>query len=460
MINGDVLIVDDEKDIRELIAGILKDEGYSTRMAENSQNALEEIANRCPSLVVLDIWLKNSQLDGLEILENLQQNYPDLPVVIISGHGNIDTAVSAIKMGAYDYIEKPFNSDRLLHVVKRALEACNLRRENVELQRKTWQFDLVGRTPIIEKLRSTIEKTAPTNSRIFINGPAGSGKELVARMIHKKSTRASQPFVAVNAAILEPENMENVLFGQIEDGNVYPGLLEKAHGGSLYIDEIGEMPIDTQNKILRVLTDQEFIRLGGGPIVKVDVRIISGSSQDMETLISEGLFREDLYHRLNVVPIAVPSLAERREDITHLIDYFIDYLTETSGLLPKEISKDVRTVLETHDWPGNVRQLRNCIEYILISAADNQQEVITIDMLPSDIISGTKLPVEKGNTNLMTMPLRDAREVFEREYLLAQISRFGGNISRTAEFVGMERSALHRKLKSLGVSSGKKIRTV
>ncbi|MGC6471800.1 MAG: sigma-54-dependent transcriptional regulator [Parvibaculales bacterium] len=456
---ADVLIVDDEKDIRDLVAGILQDDGYATRTAENSTEALDEIAKRCPSLVVLDIWLKNSEMDGLEILSELQSRFPELPVIMISGHGNIDTAVSAIKIGAYDYIEKPFNSDRLLLVVKRAMETFSLRRENSELQRKTWQFDLIGNTPIIEKLRLTIEKTAPTNSRVFITGPAGSGKELVARMIHRQSTRAAQPFVAVNAAILEPENMEYVLFGQVENGDVYPGLLEKAHGGSLYIDEIGEMPIDTQNKILRVLTDQEFIRLGGGPNVKVDVRIITGSSQNMDTLISEGLFREDLYHRLNVVPISVPSLSERREDIKLLINYFVDYLTETSGLLPKEISKEVRTVLETHDWPGNVRQLRNCIEYILISAADSQSEVITMEMLPSDIISGTKLPIEKSNTNLMTLPLRDAREVFEREYLLAQISRFGGNISRTAQFVGMERSALHRKLKTLGVNSGKRVST-
>lgn len=456
---ADVLIVDDEKDIRELVAGILQDDGYATRTAENSAEALAEIAKRCPSLVVLDIWLKNSDMDGLEILTELQDRFPELPVIMISGHGNIDTAVSAIKIGAYDYIEKPFNSDRLLLVVKRAMETFSLRRENSELQRKTWQFDLVGNTPIIDKLRQTIEKTAPTNSRVFITGPAGSGKELVARMIHRQSNRAAQPFIAVNAAILEPENMEYVLFGQVDNEDVYPGLLEKAHGGSLYIDEIGEMPIDTQNKILRVLTDQEFIRLGGGPNVKVDVRVITGSSQNMNTLISEGLFREDLYHRLNVVPITVPSLSERREDIKLLINYFVDYLTETSGLVPKEISKEVRTVLETHDWPGNVRQLRNCIEYILISAADSQSEVITLEMLPSDIISGTKLPIEKSNTNLMTMPLRDAREVFEREYLLAQISRFGGNISRTAQFVGMERSALHRKLKTLGVNSGKKVST-
>ncbi len=459
MMTADVLIVDDEKDIRDLISGILRDEGYGTRTAENSTQTLNEIANRCPALVILDIWLKNSELDGLEILTKLKNRFPDLPVIIISGHGNIDTAIRAIKIGAYEYIEKPFNADRLLLVMKRALEAVSLRRENTELQRRTWQFDLIGQTPIIDKLRQIIEKTAPTNSRVFISGPAGSGKELIARMLHAQSHRAAQPFIAVNAAILEPENMEHVLFGQIENNNVYPGLLEKAHGGSLYIDEVGEMPIDTQNKILRVLTDQEFVRLGGGPNVKVDVRVISGSSQNIESMINEGLFREDLYHRLNVVPINVPSLSERREDIKLLINYFVEYLTDTSGLLPKEISKDVRTVLETHDWPGNVRQLRNCIEYILISAADNQNEVITLDMLPSDIISGTKLPIEKSNTNLMTLPLRDAREVFEREYLLAQISRFGGNISRTAEFVGMERSALHRKLKSLGVSSERKVST-
>lgn len=457
---GDILIVDDERDIRDLVSGILVDEGYSTRTAENSDKTLDEIKNRCPSLVVLDIWLKDSKLDGLEILQELQKQHPELPVVIISGHGNIETAVTAIKDGAYDYIEKPFTADRLLHVIKRAIEASKLKRENTELRRKTWQFELIGKTPIIEKLRTAIDKTAQTNSRVMITGPAGSGKELVARMLHQKSPRTNQPFVAVNAAILEPNNMEHVLFGYMEDGQVFPGLLEKAHGGSLYLDEVCEMPLDTQSKILRVLTEQKFVRLGGGPSVQVDVRVISGSSKDIEPLIADGLFREDLFHRLNVVPIRVPSLAERREDIPLLIDYFTNYLADTSGLLPKEMASEVRSVLEIHGWPGNVRQLRNCIEYILISAADSQSEVITFDMLPSDLVSGAKLDVEESRGNLLTMPLRQAREVFEREYLVAQIDRFGGNISRTAEFVGMERSALHRKLKSLGVNPANKMQTV
>lgn len=456
---SDILIVDDERDIRDLVSGVLVDEGYTARTAENSDNTLEEISNRCPSLVILDIWLKNSKLDGLEILQELQKQHPELPVIIISGHGNIETAVTAIKIGAYDYIEKPFTADRLLHITKRAIEASKLKRENSELRRKTWQFQLIGKTQSIEKLRATVEKVAQTNSRVMISGPAGSGKELVARMVHHKSPRDSQPFVAINAAILEPNNMEHVLFGYIEDGQVFPGLLEKAHGGSLYLDEVCEMPLDTQSKILRVLTDQEFVRLGGGPTVQVDVRIISGSSKNIEKLIAEGLFREDLYHRLNVVPIIVPSLADRREDIPLLIDYFVDYLADTSGLLPKEMSSEVRSVLEIHSWPGNVRQLRNCIEYILISAGDSQSEVITFDMLPSDLVDGARLNVEASNSNLMTMPLREAREVFEREYLIAQIDRFGGNISRTAEFVGMERSALHRKLKSLGVNPASKMQT-
>lgn len=453
----DILIVDDERDIRDLISGILVDAGYATRMAENSDRALKEISNRCPSLVVLDIWLKNSQLDGLEILQSLQKHHPELPVIVISGHGNIETAVTAIKYGAYDYIEKPFTSDRLRHITKRAIEASKLKQENTELRRKTWQFELIGASPAIEKLRAIIDKSALTNSRVMITGPAGSGKELVARMLHLKSSRANQPFVAVNAAILEPNNMEHVLFGYMEDGQVFPGLLEKAHGGSLYLDEVCEMPLDTQNKILRVLTEQEFVRIGGGPSVQVDVRVISGSSKNMKTLIAAGLFREGLYHRLNVVPIKVPSLSERREDIPLLINYFIEYLVETSGLLPKKVSSEVQSVLEIHNWPGNVRQLRNCIEYILISAADSQSDVITFNMLPSDIVTGARLDVEESKSNLMTMPLRDAREVFEREYLLAQIDRFGGNISRTAEFIGMERSALHRKLKSLGVKSANKM---
>lgn len=458
---ADVLIVDDERDIRDLVSGILDDAGYSTRVAANSDAALNEIANRCPSLVVLDIWLKDSRLDGLEILKLLKERLPDLPIVIISGHGNIETAVTAIKIGAYDYIEKPFNAERLSLVVKRAIEASKLQRENTELRRKSGRFELIGKTQIMEKLRHSIKKIGQTNSRVLITGPSGAGKELTARALHQHSSRAAQPFIVVNAAILEPENMEYVLFGRNEDGNVYPGLLEQAHGGSLYLDEISEMPLDTQSKILRVLVDQRFVRLGGGPDVQVDVRIISSTSHNLERCIAEGRFREDLYHRLKVVPLVVPPLSERREDISLLIDHFVNHLAESSGLIPKEIAADARTVMQSHEWPGNVRQLRNCVEYMLITAADGKHDVITADLLPSDIVSATKLSVEENDkANMLTMPLREAREVFEKEYLLAQIERFGGNISRTAEFVGMERSALHRKLKMLGLNTSKKVKVM
>lgn len=456
---GDVLIVDDEHDICELVSGILSDNGYKTRTASDSDTALNEIAKRCPSLLLLDIWLQGSRLDGLEMLKLLQERLPNLPVVIISGHGNVETAVSAIKLGAYDYIEKPFKSDRLQLIVQRAIENSKLKRENFELRRKSGQYDLVGNSASIQKLQASIEKIGPTNSRVLISGPAGSGKELVARQLHLNSDRANQPFIAVNAAILESENMEHVLFGRIEGGDIIPGLLEQAHGGSLYLDEVGEMPLDTQSKILRVLTDQEFVRLGGGPKVWVDVRVLSSSSRDLTGYISKGLFREDLYHRLNVVPLKVPSLNERREDIGMLIDYFIDHLVQTSGLTPRKIASDALAVMQSHIWPGNVRQLRNCVENMLIAAADSEHDTITADMLPSDILSATKLSIEDDeNTHIMTLPLREAREIFEKEYLVAQIDRFGGNISRTAEFVGMERSALHRKLKTLGLNPSKRLR--
>lgn len=457
---GDVLIVDDERDICDLVSGILSDAGYATRMASDSDTALNEIAQRCPSLVLLDIWLQGSRLDGLEVLELLKERLPNLPVVIISGHGNLETAVSAIKIGAYDYIEKPFESDRLLLVTQRAIENSKLRQENSELRRKSGGYDLVGGSVAVQKLRGAIGKIGPTNSRVLITGPSGSGKELVARALHENSERAPAPFVAINAAILEPENMEPVLFGRMEDGDVAPGLLEQAHGGTLYIDEVGEMPLDTQGKILRVLTEQKFVRLGGGPNVSVDIRVMSSSSRDLNGRIGKGLFREDLYHRLNVVPLEVPSLAQRREDIGELVDYFINYLVHSSGFAPKKMAADALAVMQSHAWPGNVRQLRNCVENMLISAADSEQDTITADMLPADILSATKLNVEETDgTHVMTLQLREAREIFEKQYLLAQIDRFGGNISKTAEFVGMERSALHRKLKSLGVNPAKRLKT-
>lgn len=453
---ADILIVDDEADIRELIAGILEDEGHSTRLARDSDEALRAIEERRPQLMILDIWLQGSRLDGLEVLSIVKRTYPELPVVIISGHGNIETAVTAIKRGAYDYIEKPFKADRLILVTLRALEAYQLRREVKELrERSTISVEMIGKSVAINQLRNQIEKVAPTNSRIMIRGASGTGKELAARVIHMKSHRSEGPFVVLNAAAMAPERVEEELFGT-EDrvgGPRKVGALEEAHGGTLYIDEVADMPLETQGKVLRVLVEQKFLRLGGTQKVAVDVRIISSTSRDLELEMREGRFREDLYHRLSVVPLRVPSLAERRDDIPELITYFIGQLAQASGLAPRRIGEDAIAVLQAHDWPGNVRELRNNIERLMILAGGDPNTVITADMLPEEIGSNVPLPVNGGAEHLMSLPLREAREIFEREYLLAQINRFGGNISRTAEFVGMERSALHRKLRALGVSS-------
>ncbi len=453
---ADILIVDDEADIRELVAGILEDEGHKTRLARDSDEALRAIEDRRPNLVVLDIWLQGSRLDGLEVLSAIKATYPDLPVVIISGHGNIETAVTAIRRGAYDYIEKPFKADRLLLVTLRALEASQLRREVKELrERSTVSTDMVGHSAAVNHLRTHIDRVSPTNSRILIRGASGTGKELTARVIHLKSARKDGPFVVLNAAAMAPERVEEELFG-IEDRAGTPrkvGALEEAHGGTLYIDEVADMPLETQGKVLRVLVEQKFLRLNGNQKVAVDVRIISSTSRDLEREMQEGRFREDLYHRLNVVPLRVPSLAERRDDIPELIEYFVSQVASTSGLAPRRIGEDAIAVLQAHDWPGNVRELRNNIERLMILAGGDPNAIITADMLPEEIGSNVPLPVNGGAEHLMSLPLREAREIFEREYLLAQINRFGGNISRTAEFVGMERSALHRKLRALGVSS-------
>jgi len=454
--SADILIVDDEADIRELVAGILEDEGYRTRVARNSDQAIAAVEERRPHLIFLDIWLQGSKLDGMQILDAIKERHPEVPVVMISGHGNIETAVAAIKKGAYDFIEKPFKADRLVLVASRALEASRMRRELRDLRQYSGHASrLVGKSSVMNQLRGTIERVAPTNSRVLISGPSGSGKELVARTLHSLSLRASGPFVAVNAAAITPENMEVALFGVEADGNGRArsvGALEEAHGGSLFIDEIADMPRETQNKILRVLVDQSFTRVGGSNKVNVDVRIISSTSRDLPAEIAAGNFREDLFHRLAVVPIRVPGLAERREDIPEMIDYFLDQISQQTGLAKRVIGEDALAVLQSHDWPGNVRQLRNNIERLMILAGGDPDAVITASMLPSEI--GTMVPPTPtgvGGEQLMGMALREAREVFERQYLIAQISRFGGNISRTAEFIGMERSALHRKLKALEI---------
>ncbi|MDX2264640.1 MAG: sigma-54 dependent transcriptional regulator [Hyphomicrobiales bacterium] len=454
---SDILIVDDEADIRELIAGILEDEGHRTRMAKDSDEALASVELRRPSLVILDIWLQGSKLDGLDVLARMKRSHPELPVVIISGHGNIETAVTAIKRGAYEYIEKPFKADRLVHVTARAIEASKLRRENKELrERSLYGTELVGKSSAINHLRQAIEKVAPTNSRVMITGPSGSGKELAARVMHHLSLRAQGPFVAVNAAAMAPERVEVEFFGVEENGAAARkvGALEEAHGGTLYIDEVADMPMETQGKLLRVLVEQKFQRLGGGPKVHVDVRIVSSTSRDLEREMSSGRFREDLFHRLAVVPLRVPGLAERRDDIPELVDHFLQQVAVATGLPPRRIGDDAMAVLQSHDWPGNARQLRNIIERLMIMAGGDADTIITAEMLPDDISSTVPLsPNGAGGEHLMSLPLRDAREIFEREYLMAQINRFGGNISRTAEFVGMERSALHRKLRALGVNS-------
>lgn len=453
--SADILVVDDETDIRELVAGILGDEGHRTRVAGSADEALAAIEARRPNLVFLDIWLQGSRLDGLQVLDQIKESHPDLPVVMISGHGNIETAVSAIKRGAYDFIEKPFKADRLVLVADRALEASRLKREIRDLKTRSGDTTrIAGNSTAVNQLRQTIERVAPTNARVMISGAPGTGKELTARTLHTLSGRSTGPFVALNAAMILPATMEEELFGTEagEGRSRRVGALEEAHGGTLYLDEVADMPPETQGKILRVLVDQNFQRVGGSTRVHVDVRIVSSSSREMTHEIAEGRFREDLYHRLNVVPVRVPSLSERREDVPVLIDYFMDQISLSSGLPKRSIAGDAMAILQSHDWPGNVRELRNNVERLMILTKGDPASEVTIEMLPPEV--GALVPSTpggEGGERLMSLALREAREVFEREYLIAQIARFSGNISRTAEFIGMERSALHRKLKSLGV---------
>jgi two-component system, NtrC family, nitrogen regulation response regulator NtrX len=455
LIASEILVVDDEEDIRDLISGILRDEGYETRMAGDCDAALASARGRRPQLIILDIWLQGSRLDGIQVLDALKREQPDVPVVMISGHGTIETAVSSIKKGAYDFIEKPFKADRLLHVVERALESARLKREVQELKLKAGDDgELIGQSSIIAQLRALIEKIAPTNSRVLISGPAGSGKEVAARLIHARSRRAANAFVAINCATMAPERIESELFGTEQvDGPQKTGLFELAHNGTLYLDEVSDMPLETQGKILRVLIDQTFTRVGGTGRVQVDARVICSTTRDLRGETEAGRFREDLYHRLNVVPVRIPSLAERRDDIPALISHFMKRLSAAGGLPVRHVGDDAMAVLQAHGWPGNVRQLRNIVERLLILASDDLAEAISVDLLPTDLGSGSGWSGNKGGDLVISLPLREAREIFERDYLVAQINRFGGNISRTAAFIGMERSALHRKLKSLGVGS-------
>jgi len=455
----DILIVDDEADIRALTAGILEDEGYQTRGAGDSTGALASIESRQPSLVLLDIWLQGSELDGLEILKLIKQDHPYVPVVIMSGHGTIEAAVAAIKDGAYDFIEKPFAADRLVLAVERGIEAMRLRRENEELRiRAGTETVLIGKSPAINQVRQTIERVAPTNSRVLITGPAGSGKEVVARMLHARSRRADAPFVVVNCANMDPGRVEIELFGtEGEDGEDTGarriGSFEAAHNGTLLLDAVDDMPLETQGKIVRILQEQTFERVGGSARVEVDVRVVAATNSDLEAKMQAGEFREDLFYRLSVVPIRVPSLRERRDDIETLAPYFMKRAAEAAGQPVRKIGADAIATLQGHDWPGNVRELRNVIEWLLIMAPGAPSETIGADMLPAAVSGQASIPGDEDlRAEIMRLPLREAREIFEREYLMAQINRFGGNISKTSEFVGMERSALHRKLKSLGVS--------
>ena len=452
----DILIVDDEADIRMLIGGVLKDEGYATREAADSTEALAAIHGRQPTLVILDIWLQGSELDGIAILRQLRTEMPSVPVVMISGHGTIETAVEAIKIGAYDFIEKPFKADRLLLLVARAIEAAQLRRENAELRlRAGGELNLVGASPAVNQLRQQIERVAPTGSRVLISGAPGSGKEVVGRLLHARSRRSQGPFVPVNCATMRPDRLEIELFGSEAANNGEArkiGTFERAHGGTLFLDEVADMPLETQGKIVRALQEQTFERVGGSRRVEVDVRVVASSNRDLSAEIAGGRFREDLFYRLNVVPIRVPPLRERREDIPLLARHFMARGAAAARIQPREFGEDALAALQAYTWPGNVRQLRNVVDWLLIMAPGDAGESVHADMLPNEITAIAPTVVKWDNgSEIMTLPLRDAREVFEREYLLAQVTRFGGNISRTAAFVGMERSALHRKLKSLGV---------
>ncbi|UPT61130.1 MAG: sigma-54 dependent transcriptional regulator [Hyphomonadaceae bacterium JAD_PAG50586_4] len=452
---SDILIIDDEADIRDLVSGILEDDGHQVRTARDSDEALDAFRRRTPSLVVLDIWLQGSRMDGLELLATFKEIDPDMPVIVISGHGTIETAVAAIRKGAYDFVEKPFTADRLLLVVERALETTRLKRENTALKARSAASDeLIGSSTVMAALRGAIERVSQTNSRVLISGPAGSGKELVARLLHERSARTGGPFIAINAASIAPDRMESEIFGEEgPDGRARKiGVFEQAHAGTLFLDEVGDMPIETQSKILRVLVEQRFRRVGGSTDVQVNVRVVSSSSRDLNGDIELGRFRQDLYHRLNVVPLRAPALAERREDIPELAGYFVGRLAGMTGVPARQIGEDALAALQAAEWPGNVRQLRNVIERILILATGDLATPVTVDSLPPEAwpSAGAK---HDGMQEVIGLPLRDARERFEREYLNVQITRFGGNISRTAAFIGMERSALHRKLKSLGVEA-------
>jgi two-component system nitrogen regulation response regulator NtrX len=454
----DILIVDDERDIRSLISMTLEDEGYATKQAAGAAEARNLLLSEPPKLAILDIWMRESDMDGLELLEWSKSIYPDLPILMISGHGTIETAVQAIRNGAYDFIEKPFKEERLLMMVARALESAKLTRENIELRAQMTDGavpELIGKSPVMRGIRQSIDKIAPTASRVLVNGPSGSGKELAARCIHNKSDRREERFVVANCARLASERVDAELFGSesLQSHRRVVGLFEQAHKGTLYFDEICDLPLETQGKIVRAVNEQRFRRVGGNTEVVVDVRVISASSRDLAAEISAGRLREDLYYRLGVVPLTMPPLAQRREDIPLLAKHFTALVAKRLGVLPFKLSDEVLAAMQGYSWPGNVRQIHNVIETMLILAPTERNEPIDLDLLPAEIHNVVRSGGESEMDTLMGLPLRGAREEFERAYLVTQLHRFDGNVSRVATFIGMERSALHRKLKALNLAS-------
>ncbi len=437
-----ILIVDDEKDIRANIKAILSDENYLAYTAENSDEAIKLVNNNDFDLIILDVWLNDSTLDGIELLKFLKTTYVNIPVVIISGHGNIEMAVEAIKEGAQEFIEKPFSSERLLLSVSRSIEVAEIKYENQKLKEKDiYNYKFIGNSNSIQKIKQLIDKVAPTSSRVLIYGESGTGKDIVAREIHKKSKYANGPFIVVNAAILEPEGIENELFGYDNgNGEITTGVFEKSNNGTLFIDEVGEMPLQTQAKILRVLTDQSFTRVGDDNLISIDSRIICSSTNDLNELIDNGSFRKDLFHRINVVNITIPNLSERVEDIDLIIDHFSEHFSELNSIKNVDLKPLIKSKYLNYEWPGNIRELRNLIERYIILGEKHDESVPFKENLGDE------------SRNVISMPLRNARKIFEKNYLQSQIKRFNGNISKTASFIGMERSALHRKLKQLGIN--------
>ncbi len=446
----EVLVIDDNFDIRNLISEILKDKGYFVRAAANFDQAVFEINNKLPDIAVIDVKLDKGDKDGIDLLKKIKTISDLVPVIMISGHANVEMAVESLKLGAYEFITKPFAPEQLLNFIKRGLENIKLKKENSHLENRTFNsFDLVGNNNLILKIKKLITKLSSTESRVLIYGPTGSGKELVARKIHKNSQRKNEPFIILNGALLQKDNYEIELFGsENEKGNIIYGFLERAKGGTLLIDEVSEIPLDTQAKILRVLIDQKFKRLNGKDDIYVNVRIIASTSKDLKNEVLMGNFREDLYHRLNVVPIEIPNLSSRTDDIPLLIKYFQKKIAEINGIPEIEINLN-DDLLYTYQWPGNVRELRNLVERIsILSQNENKSNVSRF--LHEILSKNTSENID--NTNItMTFPLKQARENFEKNYLLTQLKKNKGNISKTAEFIGMERSALHRKLKSLGI---------